>query len=58
MSLSRQAGDMAFLIAPISLGTLAEFTSCDVALQATAMGIAGANAFFFLRAKEHRVRES
>ena len=59
MSVARQAGDMAFLVAPISLGTLAEFTSCDVALQTTAIGIAAANAAFLFRAQEvdpkHRI---
>ena len=52
LALARQASDVAFLMTPISLGALAELTSCSTALQATALGIAAANGFFCVRARE------
>ena len=52
MALARQASDVAFLVAPVGLGALAELTSCNTALQITALAIVGAGGFFRSRARE------
>ena len=52
LSLGRSAGDLAFLIAPISLGLLADSVSNPAALWTTSLLIAGANAVFFWKTKE------
>ena len=46
LSLSRMAADSAFLFCPISLGMLAQYYSCSVALYTTAGLITAANAVF------------
>ena len=52
LSLARMAADTAFLTAPISLGMLAQYSSCSTALFTTAGVIAAANAVFALRTTE------
>ena len=53
LSLSRQAGDAALLVAPAGLGLLAQVTSVPTALCATAAAVAAANAVFAVRATDH-----
>ena len=52
LSLSRMAADSAFLFCPISLGMLAQYSSCSTALFTTAGLIGGANMVFALRTTE------
>ena len=52
LSLSRMAGDAAFLVCPISLGSLAHLTDCFTALCASAAGTLGATMFFAARTTE------
>ena len=52
LSLARMAADTAFLTAPISLGMLAQYSSCSTALFTTAGVIAAANVVFALRTTE------
>ena len=52
LSLSRMAADSAFLFCPISLGMLAQYYSCSVALYTTAGLITAANAVFAFRTTE------
>ena len=52
LSLARQAGDAAFLVAPVGLGTLAETTDCTTAMCATAVIVLSANLSFALRTRE------
>ena len=52
LSLSRMAGDAAFLVCPIGLGTLAQVTDCTTALYAAAAITFGANMTFALRTSE------
>mmetsp|Transcript_8029 Transcript_8029/g.9080 ORF Transcript_8029/g.9080 Transcript_8029/m.9080 type:complete len:94 (-) Transcript_8029:58-339(-) len=52
LSLSRMAGDFAFLITPTCLGVLAQSTSCSTALQITSVVVLGANLTFAARATE------
>jgi MFS family permease len=54
LALSRQAGDVAFLAAPLGLGVLAELFGCGAALQATAVGVAAGTAAFAARATDAR----
>jgi nitrate/nitrite transporter NarK len=52
LSLSRMAADSAFLVCPISLGMLAQYSSCATALFTTAGLIGAANVVFALRTTE------
>jgi Na+/melibiose symporter-like transporter len=52
LSLSRMAADSAFLCCPISLGLLAQVSSCSTALYTTAGLIFGANMIFAFRTTE------
>jgi len=55
LSLSRQAGDAAFLVMPLGLGALAQLSTNSVALQCCAGGIFLAHAVFAVRAGERHV---
>lgn len=55
LALSRMSGDAAFLLAPLGLGVLAEYTSCATALHCTASVVLLANLFFAARATEDMV---
>ena len=46
------SGDAAFLLAPLGLGILAEYTSCGTALHTTAAIVLVSNMFFAARATE------
>jgi len=52
LSLTRQAGDLAFLVGPIGLGMLAEATSISHSLALTSAVVFGTNVFFALKAKD------
>ena len=52
LSLSRMAGDAAFLVCPFGLGLLAQYTNCTTALFTSALITALANATFALRCSE------
>jgi hypothetical protein len=52
LSLTRQAGDVAFLVGPLGLGMLAEATSYSTAIGLTAAVMAASNAAFAVFAKE------
>mmetsp|Transcript_2760 Transcript_2760/g.3234 ORF Transcript_2760/g.3234 Transcript_2760/m.3234 type:complete len:509 (-) Transcript_2760:929-2455(-) len=55
LSLSRMAGDSAFLVSPVILGAIAQMTSCTTALYITSLVVLGSNITFGLRATERRV---
>ena len=55
LSLSRMAGDAAFLICPFGLGLLAQYTDFTTALLTSALITAVANATFALRSTEKYV---
>lgn len=52
LSVSRMAGDVAFLVAPIGLGLIADMASCSVALYTASFTVLAANGYFALRATE------
>jgi hypothetical protein len=52
LALSRMCGDGAFLLAPLGLGVLAQYTSCATAMHMTAGVVLAANLIFALRATE------
>ena len=52
LALSNSASDLSFLVCPISLGALAQFTDCSTAMMATAGIIGGLNLVFALRTTE------
>ncbi|KAJ9450380.1 Quinolone resistance protein NorA [Diplonema papillatum] len=51
LSLSRQAGDVAFLIGPLALGFIADAFSCGSALLVTSFAYAAAAVFFTLKTR-------
>ena len=52
LSISRMAGDVAFLVSPLGLGLIADMTSCSVALYTASFTVLAANCIFALRATE------
>ncbi len=52
LSLSRMAGDAAFLVCPFGLGLLAQYTDCTTALFTSALITLVANATFAVRCTE------
>ncbi|GAB5355185.1 hypothetical protein AAMO2058_000184300 [Amorphochlora amoebiformis] len=52
LSLTRQAGDLAFLVGPVGLGALAEYTSYSHSLTLTSAVMLATGSFFWLKAKE------
>ena len=57
LSLSRMAGDAAFLVCPFGLGLLAQYTDCTTALFTSALITQLANVTFALRCTERFVPE-
>ena len=55
LSLSRMAGDAAFLVCPFGLGLLAQYTDCVTALYTSAFITLLANATFAMRSTERFV---
>lgn len=58
LSLSRMAGDAAFLVCPFGLGLLAQYTDCETALYTSALITLLANATFAIRSTERFVPEA
>jgi MFS family permease len=52
LSLSRMAGDGAFLIAPVGLGTIAQLTTCETALHTSAAVVGFSTLAFAVLARE------